>query len=480
MPIKARYECFIPVFPGRVILMACMFSLLTACKIQLDVPAGGVVATMSGSVLCTAEKSCQIEVSDDHFDETFIAIPDADYQFIEWQRTTNYLCSGVTKPCRLFTTFIRDYPELLQLLAEDKSYHLAPIFVPERTYDFSSLEAYIEKFVTESPYNGASVLIIDKYRGVVYQYAAGDMGLDTVVQLRSITKLASVSMLMAMEKPIGFNFRVTQPIAEYLPFDGFYGDRTAEQLMSNTSGIPGKDFTQIYGPHLCQYSPAANLGKCGKTIYQHLLPDVFPPGTVYSYGGSQWQLAGLVAEHVGNAQWNSLFQRYIRKPCSMNVLTYGNMLIAAEAEKWNGDPSSLTGQDNPNIEAGAISNLADLGKLLDMHLNDGWCGHHQVMKAGAAAFLRTNRKLPMMPPLAETGGGYGMSWWIRPVEEQWHNGIYYVVGGMGSHVWIDINGDYGGIFLVETDPPGPAYDEAWSFVYGGLFQLVREIMETAD
>jgi hypothetical protein len=41
---------------------------------------------------------------------------------------------------------------------------------------------------------------------------------------------------------------------------------------------------------------------------------------------------------------------------------------------WDGTPDSLLGQSNPNIEGGAITNLADYAKLLQVHLNDGYCG----------------------------------------------------------------------------------------------------------
>jgi len=454
--------------------------LLVGCKIQVDVPAHGLVKTRTGDFRCLAESSCLVDVSNEYFDETFVAVPHLGFQFAGWQQKRGYLCAGVEQTCRLFTTFFADFPNLMQFLSGDTVYHLAPVFVEKRSYDFSSLDDYLDQIVDETPgATGASVLIVDKYRGVVHQYASGDMDLDTVVQLRSVSKLATVSLVMAMQERSRFNFRVTRPIGKYLPLEGFYGDRTTEQLLSNTSGIPGNYFVDDYGPHLCQFIGEGTLADCGKTIYQYLLPGVYPPGTVYSYGGSQWQLAGLVVETVGDAQWNTLFNQLIGTPCELETLEYGNMLTPTAAAMWDGDPSHLTGKDNPNVEAGAISNLQDLGRLLRMHLNDGWCGYHQVMGEGAAKYLRLDRKLPMMPPLQEDGTGYGMGWWSRPVAEDWHSGIYYISGSLGSHVWIDEEGDYGGVFLVHTDQLQNAPDEVWFFVYGGLFQEVRHVMRAA-
>jgi CubicO group peptidase (beta-lactamase class C family) len=456
--------------------------LLIGCKIRIDVPAHGYVTTQSGNHRCAARNSCLIDVKDEHFDETFIAIPHAGYQFVGWQQTKGHLCAGFSANCRLMTTFFGGYPELMQLLSEDTTFPLAPVFVEKRRYDFSSLNSYMEQITAETPeIAGVSVLIVDKYRGVLHQYASGDMGLDAVVQLRSVSKLATVSLIMAMQMRSRFNFDVATPIGDYLPFEGVYGDRTTEQLLSNTSGIPGNYFHDIYGPHLCQFVGTGSLADCGRTIYQYLLPGVYPPGTVYSYGGSQWQLAGLVAETVAGAKWNALFNRFIRTPCGMNVFEYGNMLTPEATAEWDGDPASLTGKNNPNVEAGAISNLHDLGRLLQMHLRDGWCGPHQVMAAGAAEFLRLDRKLPVMPPQEGEDTGYGMAWWIRPETEEWHEGIYYVPGALGSHIWIDEFGDYGGVFLVQGELAGRVPDNIWFFVYGGLFQVVREIMaEAAD
>ncbi|MEM1154635.1 MAG: hypothetical protein AAGI44_10860, partial [Pseudomonadota bacterium] len=46
-----------------------------ACKVQVKVPDSGAVSTESEAYYCAAGESCSLDVSDVHFDETFVAEP---------------------------------------------------------------------------------------------------------------------------------------------------------------------------------------------------------------------------------------------------------------------------------------------------------------------------------------------------------------------------------------------------------------------
>ena len=84
------------------ILLYTSIAAIAACKIDVDVPAGGSVTTNSGSLSCSANSSCTLDVADIYFDETFVANPAPGFDFIGWKSGPARLCSGSTEPLSLF------------------------------------------------------------------------------------------------------------------------------------------------------------------------------------------------------------------------------------------------------------------------------------------------------------------------------------------------------------------------------------------
>jgi len=110
------------------------FSLLaiTGCKVVLEVPTGGVIVSESGAYECGEQQSCVIDVEDVNFDETFVATPREDYDFVGWKKRPRGLCSAPdrkTEPCPVTTAALAQAPELLELLDMDISVYLEPEFV---------------------------------------------------------------------------------------------------------------------------------------------------------------------------------------------------------------------------------------------------------------------------------------------------------------------------------------------------------------
>ena len=77
-------------FSVTLILIA--FLAITGCKIRIVVPEGGRVTTSSGAYNCTAGKTCDIDVVDIFFDQTFTAQPAQGYDFTGWQKRDRGLC----------------------------------------------------------------------------------------------------------------------------------------------------------------------------------------------------------------------------------------------------------------------------------------------------------------------------------------------------------------------------------------------------
>jgi CubicO group peptidase (beta-lactamase class C family) len=312
---------------------------------------------------------------------------------------------------------------------------------PPVTPDFTEVDAAFETFIEESAvFDGVSYVVVDAQEAL-HTATFGDHSVDTVVLLASTSKVPAVMTMLALEEDTKATFDMDQAIGEVLPFDGVYADRTPAQLVSNTSGIPGLRQLALYGPHLCQFSfdTSVIFEDCGQILLSVPLPDSHDAGSIFDYGGSQWQLAGVTAAVAANATWNQLVEAYLATPCQLEVFTFGNMW--EDITQWDGTVASLLGQSNPNIEGGAITNLADYAKLLQVHLNGGFCGEARVLSENALAEMRADR-----------GGAvdtnptpYGMGWWISADTP----GVYDDPGAFGSISFIDTERGFAGYVAID-------------------------------
>ena len=96
---------------------------------------------------------------------------------------------------------------------------------------------------------------------------------------------------------------------------------------------------------------------------------------------------------------------------------------------------------NPNVEGGAITNMADYAKLLQVHLNGGFCGDTRVLSEDAIASMQVDRG----GVVATNATPYGMGWWIR--EEL--PGVYTDPGAFGAVSFIDVNRGIGGYMAID-------------------------------
>ena len=344
--------------------------------------------------------------------------------------------------------------------------------------DFSEVDASFQAFIDErTDFDGISYVLVDA-DGIIHQEVFGDHTDDTVVLLASTSKVPAVMTLMALQEDANVDFSMSEPVSTYLAYDGPYADRTVEQMVSNTSGIPGlrllADYGSATGPtiedfnHLCQFSAQAffNFEACGQTLVQNELPTTQPAGSVYDYGGSQWQIAGVTASTVANATWNQLVDQYLVTPCGLEVFTFGNPWESPTS--FTGSVDTLAGTSNPNVEGGAITNMADYAKLLQVHLNGGLCGDTQVLSEDSIASMQTDRG----GVVTTNPTPYGMGWWIREDLP----GVFTDPGAFGAVSFIDVNRGIGGYMAIdeygdEADsgaPPGffigqaiPAIQAAW-------------------
>lgn len=113
------------------IVVALALLCVGGCKIRIEVPEGGSVSSGSGAYTCSAGESCEIDVVDVHFNEVFVASPQAGFRFEGWQRRDRGLCGGTSEACALSTEGFAGNEILLEFLeSPDEVFFLEPVFGP--------------------------------------------------------------------------------------------------------------------------------------------------------------------------------------------------------------------------------------------------------------------------------------------------------------------------------------------------------------
>ena len=85
--------------------------------------------------------------------------------------------------------------------------------------------------------------------------------------------------------------------------------------------------------------------------------------------------------------------------------------------------------------------MADYAKLLQVHLNGGYCGDTQVLSEEAIASMQLDRG----GVVATNATPYGMGWWIRPENP----GVFTDPGAFGAVSFIDVNRGIGGYMAID-------------------------------
>jgi len=345
--------------------------------------------------------------------------------------------------------------------------------------DFSSFDSALDRAISDYnattegkqlPIHGASAIVVTKDRGLVHSKGYGEFAADRLYLIASSSKILSVGVLMRLADQGKLDIRA--PISTYLgdKWGAHKLDVSVAQLVSNSSGLPSlselvgassnltADVLTQYGAHFCQYMPAGALSDCGRGIYSDDQPgNNRKPDQQFRYGGSQWQLAGALAEAVSGKSWADLIQETYVKPCEVPSLAFTNPFGASSSEGssplgypsfFKADKANAPNTQNPSIEGGAYITAPDYAKLLLLHLREGKCGEERVLSAEAVKTMQTDRVAAYGGVLSATGEpspykGYGLGWWIAD---------HFVAdpGAYGAYPLLELERGYGAMILFEV------------------------------
>ncbi len=149
---------------SRLVIGVSAILVLASCKIRIIVPDDGSVATSSGAYSCAAGETCNIDVVDFFFDQTFVAKPAAGYKFKFWRKGDRRFCGGSPRACHLFTTsFTGEWiPAILDWLESEEVFYLQPVF--EFACNAKTTPLTITGSVAGDP---LSITVSDRFAGAV-------------------------------------------------------------------------------------------------------------------------------------------------------------------------------------------------------------------------------------------------------------------------------------------------------------------------
>lgn len=293
--------------------------------------------------------------------------------------------------------------------------------------DLAALDGIIDAAMGAHDWDGVGVLVCTADR-VLYQKSFGDQTAESRRLLASATKLASATLVMTLvdDGLIGLD----DTIGRFIP--AFGPNRrgiTIRQLLSQTHGLPGNHDSIA----LPQRDNGLTLEESVDAIAREDTLD-FAPGSKHLYQPAvSYHIGGRIAEIVTGESWASLVETRLKTPLRMPSFSYGDT-------------------PNPRIGGGGLVNLADYGRLVQMHLGDGSFEGRQVLSEAMTREMRSDQLngVEFTPSRSQPEGlGYGLSWWFDRFNEDGSPGLMAVPGAFGSTPWLDTRLGVGGMLLFQ-------------------------------
>ncbi len=290
---------------------------------------------------------------------------------------------------------------------------LSLLFLPlSHAQDFAwraDFETYIEKVMREQNMPGIAIQVVDE-NGPILQITKGYRDLEkklpvtphTLYAIGSTSKAFTGVILASLRDKGLINF--DRPVQNYRPDFAIQDSEvsrilTLRDLMSHWTGVGRHD--------LGWYHRDASREEMFATI--PYLDISAPPRTKFIYNNWMWVAAGVIAETVAHATWENLLQEKILHPLGMtetNASLAATQAFPDHALPYEGStliPFYDIHAANP--AGGIYSNLNDMAKWLQFHLQGGKFNGQQVV---SLASLQETYK-----PYSQMGeASYGMGWEI--------------------------------------------------------------------
>jgi len=301
---------------------------------------------------------------------------------------------------------------------------------------FPLLTERVQSYVDRGYYPGCGVWIAQGDK-VLYERCFGKFSPDTEVYIASAGKwLVSATILSLVDEG---KLSLDDTVEKWLP--EFRGDpkgkATIRQLLSHTSGFPAY---QPDGNHRDDYQTTAES-------VTHLLPlpQHYPPGSHFEYGGLAMQVAGRMAEVATGEDWETLFRQRIGQPLGMTTRTHFTPV----------DPNHI-----PMLAGGAVSTLHDYSRFLTMIADGGMFRGRRILSQAAIAEMESDQvrgAAVHREEFVEKRRGhthrsiYGLGVWREELDGNGNPILLSSPSWAGTYPWIDRKHDIRGLIIAHQD-----------------------------
>jgi CubicO group peptidase (beta-lactamase class C family) len=316
-------------------------------------------------------------------------------------------------------------------------------------YDFREVDSVVDAFLDENPdIEGATLAVVRRGESQIYEAGYGAFERDRVSFIASTGKVLSAGVILSLADEGLID--LDRDVAEYLDWGDYHPGVTTRNILSMMSGIPSRNSGTVedWYEDPCVFDPDFTLDECARRIFQFEDHSV-PPGQEFRYSTASWQVAGAVAETVGDASWAALVEERLVSPCGLRATGYSNVMVDEYPSDFDGDLTSLPATANPNLGAGAYSTVTDYSKVLLMHLHDGLCGNERVLSEASVRAMQEDlvpegTTMPIWRPEAVN---YGLGWWKYEDEPT----LLIDPGAFGARAYLDPVEGWGAIAILEAD-----------------------------
>lgn len=270
----------------------------------------------------------------------------------------------------------------------------------------------------------------------LYRVDAGNITASTQYPVASASKWLTAALVMTVVDD--GKLSLDAPVSTVLPeYTGEAGRITLRMLLAQTAGLGN-----LRGRVDIRQSPRMTLAQSSADIAARPLAN--PPGTVFEYGGPQFQVAGAMVEKVTGRRWSDLFDERIARPLGMS------------ATHWEHLPSrgvSPADTLNPLLQGGAVTTADDYMRFLTMLAANGRFNGHQVLSQRAVEEMERVQTLGtakgFLPPGVPAGWEYALGNWCEQRAADNSCTVVSSPGAYGTFPWIDRRTGTYGIFFTK-------------------------------
>lgn len=285
---------------------------------------------------------------------------------------------------------------------------------------------------------GASLAVLAD--GETFEAATGlvnrDSGVeatpDAVFQIGSITKVFTATLVLQLVEEGAVTLEA--PVRQYLP--GFVlgdaeaaGQITVRQLLTHTSGMDG-DFFQ-------------DAGRGDDCVERYVLacaalPQLHPPGALFSYCNAGFVIAGRLVETLRGAPWDDVLRERILDPLGLDAMgsraeeALRNRAAVGHVADPDGEPGALRVAHSlflprSNGPAGAtpFARARELIRFARLHLEEGTLDGVRLLAPTSVAAMQA-RQLDV--PAGAQADAWGLGWML------WDWGGERVIGHDGGTI----------------------------------------------